>query len=152
MAATDHTRRVLGMVAVCLLVGTGCTPDATRGRVEHDVTTTFVHSYETSLAMQDKPVVPPKVSSTECHSSLNKTADSGPGSWGCELKYADAEDTRHDDEFVVLVDSLGCYQAFNGAQRDKEIIDQTTHRHVPDPAVGFDGCFNVYNAQTDTAK
>jgi hypothetical protein len=139
---------VLGLVTVV----SGCTPDVTRERVQDDVSTTFVHSYKTSQAMQDEPVEAPRLSSTECHNTLNKVADAGPGSWSCEIKYTDPRGARHDDEFVVLVDSLACYQAFNGEKRDKEIVDTATHRKVPDPAVGFDGCFNVYDGRTNTAK
>ena len=90
--------------------------------------------------------------STECHSSLNKVVDSGPGSWGCELKYTDPHGKKNDDFFVVLIDSLGCYQAFNGDRRDATILDKNTHHKVPDPAVGFDGCYDVDDAKTDTAK
>ncbi|MGH3314511.1 MAG: hypothetical protein ACRDO0_00050 [Nocardioidaceae bacterium] len=149
------TKRILLPGAVALAVVTvvsGCTPDVTRERVQNDISTTFVHSYKTSQAMQDKPIEAPKLSSTECHNELNKVADAGPGSWSCEIKYTGSNGERHDDEFVVLVDSLACYQAFNGEKRDQEILDTTTHRKVPDPAVGFDGCFNVYDGRTNTAK
>lgn len=147
--------RLTGLVTLGVavaMVTSGCTPDTTRERVQDDVSTTFVHSYKTSEVMQRKPVAAPRVSSTVCHNTLNKVADAGPGSWSCELKYTDPQGTSHDDEFVVLIDSLGCYQAFNGEKRDKEILDHTTHRKVPDPAVGFDGCFNVYDSRTNTAK
>jgi hypothetical protein len=147
-------RQVVPLVVVLGLgpVVSGCTPDVTRERVQDDVATTFVHSYKTAQAMQDKPVEAPVVASTVCHNELNKVADAGPGSWSCEIRYTGPGGERHDDEFVVLVDSLACYQAFNGEKRDKEIVDSTTHRKVPDPAVGFDGCFNVYDGRTNTAK
>ncbi len=154
MAHTLTRRSVRPAVLVLGLVTavSGCTPDVTRERVQDDVATTFVHSYKTSQAMQDKPVEAPNLSSTVCHNELNKVADAGPGSWDCEIKYTGPNGEQHDDDFVVLVDSLACYQAFNSATRDKEIVDTTTHRKVPDPAVGFDGCFNVYDGRTNTAK
>ena len=147
-------KRVLAIACVSAagLALTACTPDTTRERVQQDVAATFTNSYETSLALQRKPVKAPTMQSTECHSSVNKTADSGPGSWGCELKYLDDAGKKHDDFFVVLIDSLACYQAFNGDKRDATIVDKATGATVPDPAVGFDGCYDVYDSKTNTAK
>jgi hypothetical protein len=152
--STRTWRKVLAITcaSAAAVALTACTPDTTRERVQDDVASTFVNSYKTSLALQRKPVKAPQMSSTECHSSVNKTADSGPGSWGCELKYVDPKGKKHDDFFVVLIDSLACYQAFNGDNRDATIVDKATGATVPDPAVGFDGCFDVYDSKTSTAK
>src|SRR3954469_14284231 len=142
----------IAAAATAVLALSSCTPDTTRERVQDDVAATFTNSYETSLALQGEPVKAPAMKSTECHSSVNKTADSGPGSWGCELKYVDPKGKRHDDFFVVLIDALACYQAFNGDNRDATIVDKATGATVPDPAVGFDGCYDVYDSRTNTAK
>jgi hypothetical protein len=149
---------ILRRAAAVAAVGTAavtlcsCTPDTTRERVQDDVAATFANSYETSLSLQGKTVQAPEMTSTECHSSVNKVADSGPGSWGCELKYVDPRGKRHDDFFVVLIDSLACYQAFNGDNRDATIVDKATGATLPDPKVGFDGCYDVYDGRTSTSK
>src|SRR5919107_590754 len=104
---------VLGVLAGAVVLLTACTPDATRGRIEHDFATTFSNQYAQSLQRQGKPATRPKVTSTVCHSGTNLKADSGPGTWACEIKYVGADRKRHDDNWVSLVDALGCYQAFS---------------------------------------
>src|SRR3954449_8392707 len=96
----------LGAVAGAALLLTACTPDTTRGRVEHDFATTFSNQYAQSLHRQGKRATRPKVTSTVCHSGTNLKADSGPGTWSCEIKYVGADGKQHDDNFVELVDSL----------------------------------------------
>ena len=154
VSCTRTLQRVVlvASVSASTIALTSCTPDTTRARVQDDVAATFTNSYETSLALQGKPVQAPTMQSTECHSSVNKTADSGPGSWGCELKYVDPKRKKHDDFFIVLIDALACYQAFNGDNRDATIVDKKTGATMPDPAVGFDGCYDVYDSKTNTSK
>src|SRR5919205_3033392 len=94
---------VLGGVALLL---TACTPDTTRGRVEHDFAGTFANQYAQSLQRQGKPPTRPRITSTVCHSGTNLKKDSGPGTWSCEIKYIGADGKPQDDNWVELVDSL----------------------------------------------
>jgi hypothetical protein len=144
----------LGAVAAAALLVSACTPDATRGRIEHDFATTFSNQYAQSLQRQGKPATRPKVTSTVCHSGTNLKADSGPGTWSCEIKYIGADGKPHDDNFVELVDSLGCYQAFtqDDAKRFHKIVDVYSHKAILDPAGSFDGCFDVYDGRTNVSK
>src|SRR3954469_25323907 len=107
---------VLGALAGVLLLVTACTPDATRGRVEHDFATTFSNQYAQSLQRQGRPATRPRVTSTVCHSGTNLKADSGPGTWSCEIKYIGADGNTHDGTFVELGVAPDCNQAF--AQND----------------------------------
>jgi hypothetical protein len=142
---------LLALLPVATLVLTGCTPDTTRERVEHDVATTFAHSYVQSEQVQGHPERPATVDATECHSGLNKKADAGPGSWHCTVSWVDPTGGKHDDGYVVLIDALGCYQAFSDEERDATVT-ATDGRTVPDPRVGFDGCYDVYDGRTGTSK
>ena len=145
---------IMGAVAGAVLLVTPCTPDATRGRVEHDFATTFSNQYAQSLQRQGKPATRPKVTSTVCHSGTNLKADSGPGTWSCEIKYTGADGKAHDDNWVELVDALGCYQAFtqDDAKRFHKIVDVYSHKAILDPAGSFDGCFDVYDGRTNISK
>ena len=145
---------ILGGLAAAVLLVTGCTPDATRGRVEQDFAATFSNQYAQSLQRQGKPVTRPKISSTVCHSGTNLKADSGPGTWSCEIKYTVAGGKAHDDNWVELVDALGCYQAFtqDDAARFHKIVDVYSHKAILDPAGSFDGCFDVYDGDTNVSK
>ena len=53
---------------------------------------------------------------------------------------------------LVLVDSLGCYQALDGDHRDAMIRDRATGTKLPDSKAGFDGCYDVYDGRTGTSK
>jgi hypothetical protein len=143
--------RLLFLVPVATLLVSGCTPDTTRDRVEHDVTATFANQYVQSEQVQSQPLRPAQVRGTECHSGLNKTADAGPGAWHCTISWTDPAGGRHDDGYVVLVDSLGCYQAFSDEERDAT-VRSADGLAVPDPRVGFDGCYDVYDGRTGTSK
>ena len=142
---------IAGALAVLLA---GCTPDTTRGRVEQDFAQTFVHQYAQSLQRQGKPVARPKVLSTVCHNGTNLKQDSGPGSWGCEIKYLTPDGKRHDDQWLMLSDALGCYQAFtqDDALRYHRIRDIYSHKMILDPAGSFDGCLDVYAGPKNTSK
>lgn len=149
-----NPRRILiagGIVAAVALGSTACTPDTTRGRVEHDVPLTFANAYATSEQLQGKPAVKPDVTDTECHSSVNTKQDSGPGSWDCQMKYT-IQGKKKSVDILVLIDSLGCYQGMDTANRNAMIVDKATGAKIPDPKVGFDGCFNVYDDRTDVSK
>jgi hypothetical protein len=137
-----------GIVAV---TASACTPDTTRARVEADVPQTFTKAYALSERLQGHGAVAPTVKSTECHSSVNIKQDSGPGSWDCELAYS-VNGKAKKASLLILVDSLACYQALDGEHRDDTIKDTTTGAVLPDPKVGFDGCFNVYDNKTSTSK
>jgi len=132
----------------------GCTPDTTRGRVEGDFAQTFSNQYAQALQREGKPVARPKVLSTVCHNSTNLKRDSGPGSWGCEIKYTTPDGKRHDDVWLVLSDALGCYQAFttDDTQRYRQIRDVYSHKMILNPAGSFDGCLDVYAGPTNTSK
>lgn len=138
----------LGLVAV---TGSACTPDTTRGRVESDVPATFAQSFALSEQLQGHHPVKPDVTATECHSSVNTKADSGPGSWDCTMTYK-VDGKSHDVDILVLIDSLGCYQGMNTDNRDATIVDKATGATIPDPKVGFDGCFDVYDGKTSTSN
>ena len=140
-------------VAVAATVA-GCTPDTTRGRVEHDFAATFSNQYAQSLQRQGKPVQRPKVSSTECHNGTNLESDGGPGSWSCEIKYTVAGGRPQDEVWLALIDALGCYQAFttDDKKRYHEITDIYSHKKILDPAGSFDGCYDVYDNRTNTSK
>jgi hypothetical protein len=153
------TSRTLRFVAAVLGAGlalglAGCVPDTTRGRVETDFARTFVNQYTQSLQRQGKPVARPKVTSTVCHNGTNQKRDSGPGSWGCEIKYVAPDGKKHDDQWVLLSDALGCYQAFttDDALRYRQIRDVYSHKRILDPAGSFDGCLDVYAGPTNTSK
>lgn len=139
--------------ALALVVG-GCTPDTTRGRVEQDFAQTFTNQYAQSLQRQGKPVARPKVVSTVCHNDTNQTQDSGPGSWGCEIKYVTPDGKSRDDQWLMLSDALGCYQAFtqDDKLRYRQIRDVYSHKLILDPAGSFDGCLDVYAGPTNTSK
>lgn len=140
----------LAVPTASLLVA-GCTPDTTRARVEHDISATFSNQYVQSEQIQGHAERPARISKNECHSGLNTTSDQGPGSWHCQIDYATPDGKQHSDGFVVLVDALGCYQAFSDDHRDATV--RNTHGDtVPDPAAGFDGCYDVYDGRTDTSK
>ena len=148
--------RVLALVAVAAaaLLVAACTPDTTRGRVEHDFATTFSNQFAQSLQRQGKPVVRPKISSTQCHNGTNLKDDSGPGSWSCEIKYTVAGGKPQDEVWLALIDALGCYQAFttDDKKRYHEITDVYSHKRILDPAGSFDGCYDVYDNRTNTSK
>ena len=145
------TLLIAGALAVALV---GCTPDTTRGRVEQDFAATFVNQSAQSLQRQGKPTVRPHVLSTVCHNSTNQKRDSGPGSWGCEIKYIAPDGKRHDDQWLLLSDALGCYQAFtlDDKLRYRQIRDVYSHKLILDPAGSFDGCLDVYTGPTNTSK
>jgi hypothetical protein len=140
-------------LALAMLLA-GCVPDTTRGRVEPDVAATFSNQYAQSEQLQGKPTRRPTISSIECHSSVNTKIDAGPGGWPCEIKYTDANGKNQDDTFLVLIDALGCYQAFNvdDKARYRRITDIHAHKKVIDPAGGFDGCYDVFDKRTATSK
>jgi hypothetical protein len=142
-------RAVVALAAV-VLGACACTPDTTRARVEHDIPTTFANSYALSEQLQGKPVTRPDVTSTECHSSVNPTQDSGPGAWACDLTYT-VDGRQQKAELLVLIDQLGCYQAL-GENRDATITDKATGAVLPDPKQGFDGCYDVYDGRTSVSK
>jgi hypothetical protein len=152
---TSVRRRAIAVLLAAAAVGllTACTPDTTRGRVEHDFAATFSNQYAQSLQRQGEPVKRPKIRSTVCHSGTNLKIDSGPGTWSCEIKYVGAG-KAHDDNWVVLVDALGCYQAFSqdDATRFHKITDVYSHKAILDPAGSFDGCYDVYDGRTNTSK
>jgi len=145
---------VLATLGAAVLLLTACTPDTTRGRVEHDFAATFSNQYAQSLQRQGKPATRPKVTSTVCHSGTNLKKDSGPGTWSCEIKYTGPDGRRHDDNWVELVDALGCYQAFtqDDAKRFHKIVDVYSHKAILDPAGSFDGCFDVYDSRKNVSK
>jgi hypothetical protein len=155
MSRSAVRRAGAAATALALAAGlTGCVPDTTRGRVEHDVAATFSNQYAQSQQLQGKPARRPAISSTECHSSVNTKIDAGPGGWPCEIKYTDIHGKPQDDNFLVLIDALGCYQAFNvdDAKRYRMITDVHAHKKVVDPAGGFDGCYDVFDNRTRTSK
>ena len=139
--------------ALAFILG-GCTPDTTRGRVEQDFDQTFANQYAQSVQREGKPVARPKVLSTVCHNGTNQKQDSGPGSWGCEIKYVTPDGKRHDDQWLMLSDALGCYQAFtqDDTKRYHEITDVYSHKRILDPAGSFDGCYDIYDDRTATSK
>lgn len=148
-------RPAVAALLVAAAVGlSACTPDTTRGRMEADFAQTFSNQYAQSLQRQGKGVVRPKVSSTVCHNGTNLKADSGPGSWSCEIRYTDPSGKRHDDTWLGLVDALGCYQAFttDDKARYRTITDVYSHKHILDPAGSFDGCLDVYAGSQNTSK
>jgi hypothetical protein len=145
---------VIAVLGALATIAGGCTPDTTRGRVEQDFAQTFVNQQAQSLQRQGKPVVRPTVQSTECHNGTNQKLDAGPGSWGCEIKYTTADGKQHDDQWLMLSDALGCYQAFtqDDKLRYKRIRDVYSHKLILDPAGSFDGCLDVYAGPTNTSK
>lgn len=148
-------RRVAALTATAaVLVVAGCTPDTTRGRIENDFAQTFSNQFAQSLQRQGKPVARPKVLSTVCHNNSNQQKDAGPGSWGCEIKYVAPDGKRHDDQWLLLSDALGCYQAFtqDDAARYHQIRDVYSHKRILDPAGSFDGCLDVYAGPKNTSK
>jgi hypothetical protein len=150
----NRRARTAAFVAIAFSVAmaaSACTPDTTRARVEHDVPTSFVHAYTLSEQLQGRQPVSPRVTSTECHSSVNTKEDSGPGSWGCDLSYV-LDGKKKEVSLLILVDSLGCYQALDGDHRDDTIVDRATGATLPDPKAGFDGCYNVYDGRTTVSK
>lgn len=154
---TVHRLRRLGALAAIAAASVaiaGCTPDTTRGRVEQDFARTFSNQYAQSLQRQGKPVARPKMLSIVCHNGTNLKQDSGPGSWGCEIKYRTPDGKRHDDQWLMLSDALGCYQAFStdDALRYRKIRDVLSHKMILDPAGSFDGCLDVYAGPTNTSK
>src|SRR3954453_8515997 len=154
---TAHLLRRLGMLALLAAVAVaiaGCTPDTTGRRVEPDFARPFSNQYAQSLQRQGKPVARPKVVSTVCHNGTNLKQDSGPGSWGCEIKYVTPDGKRHDDHWLTLSGALGCYQAFStdDALRYRKIRDVLSHKMILDPAGSFDGCLDVYAGPTNTSK
>jgi hypothetical protein len=151
MSRLKRTLTPLALAAAVALTASACTPDTTRGRVENDVPPSFAHAYALSEELQGHPAVTPTISSSECHSSINTTADSGPGSWGCDIGYTAAGKKKH-VFLLVLIDSLGCYQAADTDHRDATIVDKATGTSLPDPKVGFDGCYSVYDGHTNTSK
>lgn len=152
IAKRTRTLLVTGVAVVAVGLGTSaCTPDTTRARVENDVPQSFANSYALSEQLQGHPAVRPDITSTECHSSINKKEDSGPGSWDCELSYT-VSGKEQKKSLLVLIDQLGCYQALDTGDRDATITDKETGAVLPDPKVGFDGCYNVYDDRTSTSK
>ena len=149
----SYRKGLTALVAGGLAVGcfTACTPDTTRARIENDVPTTFAHAYSLSEQLQGQPGETPEVTSTECHSSVNQKQDAGPGSWSCDLSYRVAG-RKHEVSLLILVDQLGCYQGMDSDHRNRTIRDRGTGQVVPDPKVGFDGCFDVYDSRTSVDK
>jgi len=157
MARSNLQRRLGSLVATGAavasigLVASGCTPDTTRARVENDVLVSFANAYALSERLQGKTAARPDVTSTECHSSVNPKEDSGPGSWNCDLTYT-VDGKQAKTSLLILIDQLGCYQALDGEHRDATIADKDTGTVLPDPKVGFDGCYNVYDGRTSVAS
>jgi hypothetical protein len=141
-----------GIVVAAVGIGaSACTPDTTRARVENDVPQTFANSYALSEQLQGKSAAHPHVTSTECHSSVNPKQDSGPGAWNCDLTYT-VDGKQQKKSLLVLIDQLGCYQATDSEHRDATITDKQTGAVLPDPKVGFDGCYNVYDNRTNVSN
>jgi hypothetical protein len=152
--AITRVGSILAAAAVVAAVTAGasaCTPDTTRARVEADVPRTFANSYALSERLQGKPAVRPHVTSSECHSSVNAKQDSGPGAWNCDLSFTVAGKPAQ-KSLLVLIDQLGCYQATDTDNRDATITDEQTGAVLPDPKVGFDGCYDVYDARTSVGN
>jgi hypothetical protein len=147
-------RRLVVPVVALAAIGfgaTACTPDTTRARVENDVSQSFANSYELSEQLQGNPTTHPDVTSTECHSGVNPKQDSGPGGWNCDISYvADGKPSKA--SLLVLIDQLGCYQAIDTSNRDATITDKDTGAVLPDPKVGFDGCYDVYDDRTSVSN
>ena len=57
-------------------------------------------------------------------------------------------DRQHTKSLLVLIDQLVCYQATDTDHRDATIVDRDTGAVLPDPKVGFDGCYDVYDHRT----
>jgi hypothetical protein len=154
MTVTLKRLLALGLVVATSALLAGCVPDTTRGRVQHDIAQTFSNQYAQSLLRQGKPTHRPAIDSIECHSSVNMTLDSGPGGWPCTITYRDPAGAKQQDTFLVLIDSLGCYQAFNvdDKKRYRQVTDVRSHIRIDDPAQSFDGCFDVYDHRTNTSK
>jgi hypothetical protein len=59
-----------------------------------------------------------------------------------------------DDQWLMLSDALGCYQAFtqDDKLRYRQIRDVYSHKLILDPAGSFDGCLDVYAGPTNTSK
>lgn len=147
--------RLRGLVGVVvLLAGVGslaaCSPDANRSRLESDINVTFPNAWAVSERLQGHDPVKPTIDTLECHSKVAPDTDTGPGAWSCTVAYtvAGVSDTI---EIGASVDTLGCYSAFDADHRDRTIVDVTTGSMVPDPKVGFDGCFDVHGAQSASA-
>jgi hypothetical protein len=154
MRASTYRRAGCLLAALVAVFLAGCTPDTTRGRVENDFAQTFSNQYAQSLQRQGKPIARPKVASTECHNSTNQKQDSGPGSWGCEIKWTSPDGKQHDDQWLLLSDALGCYQAFSTDDklRYHQFRDVLSHKLIYDPAGSFDGCLDVYAGPTNVSK
>jgi hypothetical protein len=152
-----NTRRIGSFLAAGAAVAavaagtTACTPDTTRARVEADVPRTFANSYALSEQLQGRSAARPDITSTECHSSVNAKQDSGPGGWNCDLTYT-VHGKQEKKSLLVLIDQLGCYQAVDTDNRDATITDKQTGAVLPDPKVGFDGCYNVYDDRTSVSN
>src|SRR3954447_15114182 len=147
-------RRVVVPVVALAAIGLGataCTPDTTRRRVKADIQQSFANAYELSEQLQGSSTTHPDVTSTECHSGVNPKQDSGPGGWNCDISYvADGKTVK--TSLLVLIDQLGCYQAIDTSNRDATITDKDTGVVLPDPKVGFDGCYDVYDDRTSVSN
>src|SRR4051794_10449242 len=142
-------RRFVPVVALTVIgfSATACTPDTTRARVETDISKSFANAYGLSEHLQGKQTTRPDMTSTQCHSTVNPKQDSGPGGWNCDISYVvDGKTVK--TSLLVLIDQLGCYQAIDTSNRDASITDKDTDVVLPDPKVGFDGCYNVYDDRT----
>lgn len=145
--------RVLAGAAVLLIAAgtlSACSPDANRARLEQDMLVTFPNAWAVSQRLQGQDPVKPVVDSLECHSKISPKTDTGPGAWSCSVSYT-ADGAAKTIELGASVDTFGCYSAFDADHRDATIVDVTTGSTVPDPKVGFDGCFDVHDSSTSTA-
>ena len=144
--STSTRVRLVAGTAV-LLAGAGllsaCSPDANRARLEHDLRDTVPNAYAVSERLQGHDPVTPVIDSLECHSKISPKTDTGPGAWDCAVTYTVGGASKTID-LGASVDTFGCYSAFDADHRDRTIVDQTTGATVPDPKVGFDGCFDVH--------
>lgn len=145
-------RTIAGVVV--LLSGAGllsaCSPDANRTRLEQDIQVTFPNAWAVSERLQGRDPVKPAIDSLECHSKISPKTDTGPGAWSCTVTYT-ADGASTTVEYGASVDTFGCYSAFDADHRDRTIVDVSTGSTVPDPKVGFDGCFDVHDDSTSTA-
>lgn len=149
-------RRPIAAALLALTTGlliAGCAPDVTRQRLEADVAATYAQQYDLWRTYQAKRAAHLQPTA-ECHRSGQHDGDRGPGSWGCQLAYADPDTGKRDSVFeVVPMGGDTCYQALNPDFNDKPTIrDVRTSRRMPNPLFQFDGCLNVYDANKSTTR